>query len=67
MVLMFQSILPCFKVTPYGPSPNNNVYAPLTTLSIVHLLSAAETKQSHIKFKKVRNTYRLPFVIYADF
>ena len=36
-------------------------------MSVVHLLPAAETEQAHIKFKQVRNTYRAPFVIYADF
>ena len=36
-------------------------------MSVVHVLPAAETEQSHIKFKQVRNTYRVPFVIYTDF
>ena len=36
-------------------------------MSVVHVLPAAESEQAHIKFKQVRNTYRAPFVIYADF
>ena len=36
-------------------------------MSVVHVLPAAETEQAHIKFKQVCNTYRAPFVIYADF
>ena len=36
-------------------------------MSVVHVLSAAESEQAHIKFNQVRNTYRAPFVIYADF
>ena len=31
------------------------------------MLLAAESKQAHIKFKQVRNTYRAPLVINADF
>ena len=36
-------------------------------MSIVHVLPAPDSKQAHIKFKQVRNTYRTPFVIYANF
>ena len=36
-------------------------------MSVVHVLPAAENEQAHIIFKQVRNTYRAPFVIYADF
>ena len=36
-------------------------------MSIVHVLPAAESKQAHIKFKQVRNTYHATFVIIADF
>ena len=36
-------------------------------MSVVHVLPAAESEQAHSKFKQVRNTYRAPFVIYADF
>ena len=35
--------------------------------SAVHVLPAAENEQANIKFKQVRNTYRAPCVIYADF
>ena len=35
-------------------------------MSVVHVLPAAKSKQAHIKFKRIRNTYRAPFVIYAD-
>ena len=31
------------------------------------MLPAAETEQTHINFKQIRNTYRAPLVIYADF
>ena len=34
-------------------------------MSVVHVIPAAQTKQAHIKFKQVRNTYRAPFVIYV--
>ena len=36
-------------------------------MSVLHVLPAAESEQAHIKFKQVRNIYRAPFVIYADF
>ena len=31
------------------------------------VLFAAETEQAQIEFNQVRNIYRAPFVIYADF
>ena len=37
-------------------------------MSVVHVLPAPETEQSHIKFNHtIRNTYRSSFVIFADF
>ena len=36
-------------------------------MSILHLLPAAKSQQAYINLKQVRNTYRAPFVIYADF
>ena len=36
-------------------------------MSVVHVLPAPDTEQAHIKFRQFRNTFRAPFVIYADF
>ena len=36
-------------------------------MSVVHVITAAESEQAHITFKQVRNTYHAPIIIYADF
>ena len=36
-------------------------------MSIVHVLPSPDSEQALIKFNQVKNTFRAPFVIYADF
>ena len=36
-------------------------------MSLLHVLSAPNSEQAHIKFRQFLNTYEAPFVVYADF
>ena len=36
-------------------------------MSVLHVLSAPNTEQAHIKFRQFRNSYEAKFVVYADF